>query len=837
MQLRIQICFILIIQFISSAIAQTNPYKYYSFSNVQTNEVIKGIWKDSTGYIWIATDLGVLTYDGTQTLTHARGLKNLYTKKFSQLPDGSFAVINDSGLQTVTRQNDSILFQDLTYRGVDLSARMNYPKAIFVASDGWLWVGESNAVVRVSEVGLDRHFFGNNFNYHRSFSFAEDAFKNIWVAPYSGKLQVWNKTTSSFDSIAVQIPVRESTSIVSVRGDYLLVGGVNGISMIKVDSDRNILESTFFSEIKGISTLKVAGDLVIIGTWDSGLYYFDYKSEKPTFQKFQEIEFNDIVDLYYDAKLDEIWVAGSENIALLKRTPFVAFGETGKYRIESFVYDEKGDLFFTTGEDLFVHRKSQLNKELICPAEDVFFTTISLFQNQLWIGDQQGRLHRYDEKRKKPVLVDSIPASLYPVNHLNVIGNDLWIAGSPIGVMRLTSDFRIERFNFGLATVIRKSPKGELFVGGNNAANLLHVFDVKSKLFVDTKIAFEYEIEENVRIEDIAFGPDGSIYLASNEGVLVVERTENGFISRSKLNFTLSENSLSCRALQWVGDDLWVGTNQGIYLYSPKGEIYFNTISGLPSRIIKQRGFHFDGKILTVATAQGMAKIEPAKVNFANTSSPVIERFMVGDRPFYTQEMKDHIDHLSNVELSFRSFVYPGYDIQYQTRILGINDQWNSPSSNQIISLFGIPRGKYTLEIRSKTVGYLWSNVTKVDFEVMDPWYMTWWAFVFFFVLAIAIVVISNKIYHYNLIGNQKKLKRLVEESTKEIEKHQEEIIEQKNRIIAQKEELLDKKEAVFKAQQAMTDTDLKYLKIRSNIETSRSPRTRSISFKRMKRC
>ncbi len=146
---------VFVIAFLHSGVsfAQKSPYKYYSFSNVQANEVIKGIWKDTTGYIWIATDLGVLTYDGENTLSPAEGLSNLYTKKFSQLSDGQFVVINDSGIQAVVKENSAIKFEPLTYLGVDLNLSMNYPKSIFVDKEGTLWVGESNAVVRVTKAG------------------------------------------------------------------------------------------------------------------------------------------------------------------------------------------------------------------------------------------------------------------------------------------------------------------------------------------------------------------------------------------------------------------------------------------------------------------------------------------------------------------------------------------------------------------------------------------------------------------------------------------------------------------------------------------------------------
>ncbi len=194
--------------------------------------------------------------------------------------------------------------------------------------------------------------------------------------------------------------LKDISDIVSIRGDYVLLGGSNGLSLLKVDSDRRILESIDFGQELNVSSMKVAGDLVFVGTWDNGLYYFNYRDKQPQIKQFGEVEFNDIVDLYYDERADEVWLAGSENIAMLKRTPFFAFGETGKYRIESFDYNENRDLYFTTGEEVFVHQDGESEKEMLFPSEDNFFTALKLFQDKLVVANQQGGLISYDFQRK-----------------------------------------------------------------------------------------------------------------------------------------------------------------------------------------------------------------------------------------------------------------------------------------------------------------------------------------------------------------------------------------------------------------------------------------------------
>lgn len=789
-------------------------YVNYSFPDVRANDVIKGIAKDSLGYVWLVTDLGVISYNGSKTITHSSGLGSLYTKKVTSLQGNQLIVVTDAGIQSIETVNDSVRFNRFEYFGIDLSFGLNYPKSVFQDKSKTLWIGESDAISRVSKEGHSRFDFGNNFSYHRSFSFTEDAFGNVWTSSFNGQLMVYNPKFDKFDSISINSEIKNFTSIVTVKGDFILTGGDKGMLMLKVDSDREILESNFFNNIENISTLKVVGNLVFIGTWNNGLFYFDYTEDIPRFEQVESLGFNDVVDLFYDKKDDEIWIAGSERIAMLKKPVFSKLGVTGKYRIESFDYDSKGDLYFTTGEKIFVHRKGADQKSQLIASENNFYTSLSITDDLLWVGDHLGKVTNYDLKSDGLSRLELIGQVMLPVNHINTIKNEVWIASSGHGIVRFDSNGGASYFDLNQMNVIKESPTGDIYSGGTGSANLLYKYDDQKFNRIDLKIM--YDLPGNIRVEDIGFDDQGKVYLASSEGVLIVESdSSQDYVSKEKLNFSEGQPVYSCRAIENINGNLWIATNEGLFQYSDQGSVQFNTINGLPSRLVKQRGLHYDNDQLTIGTAQGLAHVNPNKLNIKKTPPPIVDRVLINEAVASSPSQMGNIPFHSNLEVSFQCLSFPSSEIQYQFRVRGLNENWSNPSENRVVSLLAMSQGTYSIEVRAKSVGNYWSDSTAINYQVLNPWYLSWWAYLSLFFLIVTIWTAANKIYNYNLINQKEKLKKLVSQGTAEIEKHKNEIIEQQEHIIHQKEELIEKNETVFKTKEALTDADLKYLQLK----------------------
>src|SRR5690606_38590927 len=173
---------IAVLVFLSGTVAQVRDNQFYSIENLLSRELIKSVSKGAEGYIWIATDDGVLRYDGFQTNVFYRELPSVYTKAFLTRRNGQFCVLSDFGLSEITHSSDSVFFKPFHIEDQVFDVALNYPKSAYEDRDGNVWVGEHNALVRMNADGFRRFELGEDFrsiDYHRTFSFTEDAFGHL----------------------------------------------------------------------------------------------------------------------------------------------------------------------------------------------------------------------------------------------------------------------------------------------------------------------------------------------------------------------------------------------------------------------------------------------------------------------------------------------------------------------------------------------------------------------------------------------------------------------------------------------------------------------------------
>lgn len=63
--------------------AQDYHIKQYRVEDGLPSDIVKGCVQDSLGYFWIATDDGLVKYDGIKFTTYQAALRNSYTKGLS----------------------------------------------------------------------------------------------------------------------------------------------------------------------------------------------------------------------------------------------------------------------------------------------------------------------------------------------------------------------------------------------------------------------------------------------------------------------------------------------------------------------------------------------------------------------------------------------------------------------------------------------------------------------------------------------------------------------------------------------------------------------------------
>ena len=330
-------------------------------------------------------------------------------------------------------------------------------------------------------------------------------------------------------------------------------------------------------------------------------------------------------------------------------------------------------------------------------------------------------------------------------------------------------------------------------------------------------LEFDFECSEDLALNDFQFDNQNNIWLATDEGLLKANVNNKMYGVVTKISIPGLNEDEPVRAVAFVDDYLCFAISQGLVIFKDGEYILFTQGSGLPSKILQERGImpDQDGNLF-VSTAKGLAFIRKDAIVFKTTVIPHTTTLMINGQPVTpTEVINVKYPYKTKAEAEFISLSYPATNIMYQTRILGIDKNWTLPSSNRTLNVLGFSEGKYTIEMRAREDGKLWSEPRSITLEISKPWYRTWWAMGLFVFTGFATVVIATQVHNNNLIRQKKKLQKTVDERTEQVHQQNNEMIEQQKKLIQQKEELIAKNEAVYKSQQALVEADMNYLQLK----------------------
>lgn len=187
----------------------------------------------------------------------------------------------------------------------------------------------------------------------------------------------------------------------------------------------------------------------------------------------------------------------------------------------------------------------------------------------------------------------------------------------------------------------------------------------------------------------------------------------------------LVENSFNQMAYSTVNNNVFLGSNLGVTLFSPDSinSPEFDTS-------IKVSAIYLNGKKITSATTFNDRK--------------VIEGTPIQPKALYLP-YKDNTLTLRLSTMDFRD----GSNVKYVWRLKGIGDEWIStrPGEN-LIYLPHLDPGKYKLEVKAME-NNIESETTVIDINISSPWYMTSLTkivyFIIFAVLLVLVILLLKK--------------------------------------------------------------------------------------------
>ncbi|MCK5822546.1 MAG: PAS domain S-box protein [Bacteroidales bacterium] len=306
-------------------------------------------------------------------------------------------------------------------------------------------------------------------------------------------------------------------------------------------------------------------------------------------------------------------------------------------------------------------------------------------------------------------------------------------------------------------------------------------FNYKTNTFYQDELFFNIKTLKTQRINSFAEDIKGNVWV---NGDLVLIKQDNKFIIDTIPFKRISQNGLGAIFID-KNNFVWAGGTEGLYKYSQtKIKNYQKPYYTLIRKITSCDSVIFYG------------------TNFSESKN--------NKKYISLKQNKKSIPKIlfQNNSLIFEyatSFYENKSSIEYSYYLKGFDKKWSSWTSEPMKEYNFLHNGTYSFMVKAKNLYNIESETAVFEFEILPPWYRTYYAYLSYLLISFLIVRFFVFIRTKRLRAQNKKLEDTVVERTSEILQQKEEIFSQTENlkqayenISMQNAELEQQKEEIF---------------------------------------
>jgi len=751
------------------------------------NNYVRALLEDSQNRFWVGCVDGLHLYDRSEDSFTEVGLYTGNTKIYPHIT--SIIESKNSEIWVSTSGQGVIRIKDNSKKySVDeqLSTKLcsQFLTVIYQDSKQNFWIGSQDQGLNMysPESGkvltfVAPHSIGSN----QISSICEDSKGNIFVGTLNAGLFKLNVSTMRFEQVLYLalsnlLPVK---SIMLDNQNRLLVG-ISGMGIKIYNENTNTLQdfpmplAPFdFSKVKVHAILQDKAGNLWTGLFQKGIFFapnspykFDYIGNK-SFDR-NLIGSSCVMSILKD-KDKNLWV-GTDNDGLYRvnqngKSTHYMYQNANKLvpnNIMAIAEDDKGSIWlgsFLDGLARFDKRSGRCtyykikfnlnqldnntsNNKIICITKDA--------KNQLWIGTSGAGVYVFDIS--KQIFTD----------HYSQRGK---------GIHKIPNNWVTSILCDKAGIVWFGSYKG-IFGVDTNTGKTFKYYDVPNIL--PSNIV--YAISEDT-VGNLWIGTSGGLaYFDKRNQQSRIFTTENGLPS-----------NVICSIQQEENGNIWLSTHSGISMYNIEKNKFSNyySVDGLQgNEFTKGSSFKTNEGEILFGGIGGITLFNPSKVNHQRAplklnlvGLKIYDKYVIKGQKSGSHIIIDKfISDISTIYLTYKdnmfSLEFSTFDfgsierIFYQYKIDGLNNQWlKTELGVNRINFTNLNYGTYTLRVKACIEDNI-SEEKQITIIISPPWYLSWWAKLFYFIL---FILSGYVIYKYTLNRFKNKQEMLKLEHAKEI--------------------------------------------------------------------
>jgi ligand-binding sensor domain-containing protein/two-component sensor histidine kinase len=773
----------------ADAALQTN-ISLAPFTDELNHQSINSIHRDRAGFLWIATQLGLNRYDGSDILAFDSDKKSAHwipdsdVSQIAEDLEGHIWITTGGGLAKYDAVNKTF-FQP--FRSNTLNSA--YLKTLLISSTGKIWFGSRDSGVGMYDPSLQRFSVwpaneSLRLNIGQTAELIEDRAGNIWaggnnglylVDPLSQTIELFElpaqlRSASSFNSVTAMEPsTQDLIWIGTSKGDLLVFDTLTG----KFDSGDNVwdLSGSWITDIEYFS------QQVWVST-DSGIHLIDLSIG--TFSKITQansaISNNFVSSLFADEQA--MWVGTALGLNTLSLSTFEKFQNENSsvYNdVMSFAEGVDDIIWIGTYDGVF---SLSPNSRVHSPIEETYKNLVlrdrrvmvaSTKGTELWLGFYNGGIQIVDQitgDSRVPALPTNSDLAVTDILHAK--DGSTWIGTYNYGLFHLEKG-SIESFydktkpDDGIfeptITIVKETLNNSIIVV---AESKMFRINKPDGAIESLELLFPDSLKSTV-ILSLTEDRHGNIWIGTKDKGLFIWHTGNDLLQNFDIETATGNNELPSSTIYAIEIDIegatWVSTTNGISKLNSEGHFLANF---KPKDGLQGNDFNFSASftdsngMIYFGGSNGYNRFNPNETK-ASTVEPrvVFTRIELADSlrnlPVPAHEVESievsHNDHSITFGFSVLDYIDPKNN-QYRYKLKNFDLEWIENGTHNSAAYTNLPAGNYIFQVQGANSAGVWNrNGASIALTVHPaPWW-SWQAYLAYLLLLSTIAVLAKGYY------------------------------------------------------------------------------------------
>ncbi len=319
--------------------------------------------------------------------------------------------------------------------------------------------------------------------------------------------------------------------------------------------------------------------------------------------------------------------------------------------------------------------------------------------------------------------------------------------------------------------VVDKNQKLTLINTPTNITNIRKIFSKNDSTIIlcASNGAIEINISKTISTKEI-LNKSSYAYCTNKLKTISYYGTNEGLFAANKNGIKplpiSNEKNIQVYALQTdCNDNLWIGTNKGIYRYTENNNTFVkvNHLFNVNGIEVNRSAMCIDSQYAYIGTNAGLNKI-PINFNLSNYV-PNVSITKLSPVELTTNNIYNYKQNTFTFSYCLNSYINEKEN-RYAYKLIGYDTGWSKENAQSEVRYTNLPPGNYNFKVKAWNVFGNQTKTSEYSFTIKPPFWQTIW---FYLIALVLFVLLLWLLYKWRFKALKEKYKRILKLKNSEL--------------------------------------------------------------------